>query len=225
MSFRFLKVFALSFPFVLLLNGSALANTCNSFGTYTCFKSTPNIVHVGGQAGTGGSVGTTSGLITGSSFTLSTSNGSSASDLIVAGAFLNSSPTGTLDGISFTSLTSFPEGSATNAIISTLQGLNLCSTTCNLSYGYVDLHTPLAANGTVTVTINGLPTGTALYGLAMNTIYTRKGGSMTGINFITPNSEGGVYQQVAAVPEPGTLTLMGTGLVGLIGGIRRKLKK
>ncbi|MDP9162349.1 MAG: hypothetical protein M3O09_19240 [Acidobacteriota bacterium] len=133
MSMRSLKVLALSVPLALLLVASASANTCNSFGTYTCMKPTPNLVRVGGQAGTGGSVGTTSGLITGSSFTLTTANGSSASDLIVAAAFLNTSPAGTLNGISFTSLTSFPEGSATNAIISTLQGLNLCSTTCNLT--------------------------------------------------------------------------------------------
>lgn len=214
MSIRSSKFLALLFPLALLLSGSALANTCNNFATYTCDKNTPNIVHVGGQSGTGGSVGTTMGLITGSSFTLSTSNGSSAADMIVIAAFANTAPAGTLNGISFTSLSSFPEGGATNAIISTLQGLGICGSTCNLTFGYVDLHTALPANGSLTVTIAGLPTGTALYGMALN--------SDGQIIYITPNSEAGITQGHTVVPEPGTLSMLGSGLIGLAGLVRRR---
>jgi len=43
------------------------------------------------------------------------------------------------------------------------------------------------------------------------------------IIFITANSESGVTGR-AVVPEPGTLMLMGTGLLGLATQIRRKLR-
>ena len=212
MSLRILKFLTLSFPLILLFTGSALANTCNSFATYNCARSTPNIVHVGGGGASGQSVGI---LLTTNNFNFTTSNGSGGSDLIVIAAFLNSSPTGSLNGIQFSSLTSFPEGGANGAIISSLQGLNLCSTTCNLSFGYVDLHSALLPNGSVNVTASGVPVGTVFYGMVL--------GSNGKIVYITPNSEAAILGHTQVVPEPGTLTMLGTGLLGLAGVVKRRV--
>jgi hypothetical protein len=156
--------------------------------------------------------------MTSNMFNISTANGVSGSDVIVVAAFLNGAPTGSLNGVNFSSLTSFPEGAATNAIVSSLQGLELCSTTCNLSFGFVDLHSALAAGGSVNVTACGVPVGTVFYGLVL--------GSNGQIKYITPNSEAAILGKgTTVVPEPGTLTLMGSGLIGFAGLIRRRLMR
>src|SRR6266571_8345955 len=67
---RIFKVVALSFPLLFLFPGAALADTCNDFATFTCAKSTPNTVHVGGGVPSGQSVGV---LLTGNTFNISTS--------------------------------------------------------------------------------------------------------------------------------------------------------
>jgi len=210
LSSRFL---ALSLPLLLILSGAALADTCNSFASYTCAKHTNDIVHVGGGVASGQSVGI---LLNSNMFNITTANGDGGSDVIILAAFANGAPTGTLNGISFNSLNTFPEGGATGAITSSLQGLGFCGTTCNLQFGYVDLGTALAANGTVNITAAGVPAGTVFYAEVLN--------SQGQIVYITPNSEAGILGRTSTVPEPGSISLMITGLCGIAGGAWRKLR-
>jgi PEP-CTERM motif len=220
-----IKFIATSFPLVLLLSVSALANTCNNFASYTCAQTTPNTVHILGQGPTNSSVGTTSGLITGTSFGVQMMGNGSAADIIIV-AYFNGAMGGMLNGQSFTGISSFPEGAAIGAITTTLGALNI-PISSTPTYGFVDLHTSLAANATLTVNVAGLPVGTVIYGLAVNPLTTcihgKHGTTCTTANFITnitPNSEAGMIG--ANVPEPGTLSLFGTGLLGLAGVVRRR---
>jgi fibronectin-binding autotransporter adhesin len=80
------------------------------------------------------------------------------------------------------------------------------------------------ANGTHNYTLSGALAGTWYNGAWVNgatvqlTINTGKGF----FNGSTEISSGDT--NISTVPEPGSLTLMGTGLVGLAGVLRRKLK-
>ena len=80
------------------------------------------------------------------------------------------------------------------------------------------------ANGTHNYTLSGSLTGTWISGGTVQgatiqlTINTGKGY----FNGSTKISSGDT--NIAAIPEPGSLTLLGTGLVGLAGVLRRKLK-
>ena len=208
------KLPLISLSLLLIPSGSALADTCNDFAAYNCAKSTPNIVHVGGGVSSGQSVGI---LLNSNSFTVSTSNGKSGADVIMLAAFANGTPQGSLNGIAFTSSVGAFEGGSTGAITSSLQGLGFCGSTCNLSYGYVDLGTALAANGSLHVTVSGVPAGTVFYAELRN--------SDGRIVYITPNSDAGILgQSPSPVPEPGSLALMATGLLGMAVHIRRKLR-
>ena len=138
--------------------------------------------------------------------------------MVILAASPNGAPSGTLDGIGFTSLSSFPEKGAVGAITDSLgpQGLGFCGTTCTLSYGYVDLKTALPAGGSLSVTLKGVANGTVLYAVVLN--------SKGQIIYITPNSEAGIVDVSTSVPEPGSLSLLFTGLLGISGQAWRKLR-
>jgi hypothetical protein len=206
------KFVAICLPVLVILSGAALANTCNEFASYTCAKSTPDIVHVGGGIASGQSVGI---LLNSNTFNVFTANGKGVGDtVIILAAFANGTPTGSVNGIAFTSSLGAFEGASTGAITSSLEGLGFCGSTCNLSYGYATLGT-LGANG-LSITASGVAAGTVLYAELVN--------SKGQIVYITPNSEAAIMGRgTSTVPEPGSLVLMGTGLLGIAAQIRRKL--
>ena len=201
-SFGFVLIFLFSFP--------AFANSCDPFATYTCSKSTPNLVRLVGTGTTGQSVGI---LLGSNSFSLTFKGNASftGDDLILLAAFPGAMG-GSVNGASFTSLSSFPEQGAIGAIQSTWAGLGISFN--NSTFGYANLGT--ISGSSFAVTASGVPTGTIFYGEVVNPTSGK-------ILYITPNSEAGIL--VASTPEPGSLTLLGMGLVGLAGVVRKKTAK
>lgn len=221
------KLLGLAVPLLLILTGAALADTCNDFASFTCPTNhkgkslgDPNVVNLTGTGSTG-TTGVT--VLLGSDTFGITVNGKSAvgDELVILAAFPNGLG-GSVNGTSFTSVSSFPEGGAiaqqngkwTGAIPDTWSGRGI--TFNNVVFGYANLGTIGA--GSISVTASGVPNGTILYAEIINPANGQ-------ILYITPNSEAGLLDvETSPVPEPGSLALMGTGLVAIASQIRRKLR-
>ena len=191
----------------------AVADTCNAFASYTCAKSTPDVVNFVGTGTTGQSVNVLLGSNT-FSVTIHGNHSFAGDDLVILAAAPNGI-TGTVNGVPFASLSTFAEGGAMGAITSTWSGLGFSAN--NIQFGYANVG--LISGIPMSITASGVGQGTIFYGLVVN-----PDGQI--VSYITPNSEAGILDGGHSVtPEPASLTLLGTGLASLAGLVRRKTAK
>jgi len=211
---RVVKLLAQFIPLTLIASLPAMADNCDAFASFTCAKSSPDNVHFVGTGTTGQDVGI---LLGSNTFSVSLVGGAAAhfsGDSLIILAAAPNGLTGSVNGVSFTSLGSFPEGGALGAITDTWEGLGISAG--SIQFGYANLGA--ITGNPISITASGVGAGTIFYGVLVN--------SSGKIVYITPNSEAGVLGGSTSVtPEPASLTLLGTGLAAVAGLVRRKSKK